>query len=311
MNITYLREFIEVGLNLNLSKAAKNLHVSQPSLSKHIAALEQECKAPLLKRSTSHVQLTPAGQTLFEEAFKLIRLHDETLAKIAALKDVTVLNVGGLCRNAVAISLINRALARLNAEQATVSVAYQDYRHRPYGELLLSGKIDVAFAILGEHAALEEGLVSTPLFRDPMICLAKEGHPFAARGTIHVEELASQVILQPVGSYSSEHGRTTVKEIFARHGISPVEQPVFVHSISELSTVANEDAVLIMERSMLGTQAFTDDYRVVGFYEDDAAFAFHAVWRENTGSPVLAPFVRELARLAQEDSAPEGAGAGA
>lgn len=304
MNIDYLREFIEVGLSLNLSKAAKTLHVSQPSLSKHIAALEQECGTTLLKRSTSRVQLTLAGQTLIEEALKLIRLHDGALKKIASLKDVVTLNVGGLCKNALIIALINRTLAELNEPAPTVSVAYQDYRHQSYVDLLQAGKIDLAFTFLGADEKLPARLGSALLFRDPMICLVKEGHPYAGRERLHIAELENQVILQPVGSYSTDHGKATVRDIFSRYGIAPEQRPVFVHSISELSCVANVDDVLIMERSMLTTQPFTTDYRVLEFYEDDVAFSFYAVWDEKgtDAKPEAHRFAKEMARLAQEEA---------
>lgn len=298
MNIDYLREFIEIAMSLNLSKAAKNLHVSQPSLSKHVAALEQECKAELLKRSTSRVQLTYAGQVLFEEAVRLIRLHDGALEKIAALRDVVTLNVGGLCKNARVIALINRAMSALNDPVPRFSVAYQDYRHQSPCNLLFAGKIDLAFTILGQGEQPPAGLGATPLFRDPMICLVKAGHPLAARERLHVADLEGQTILQPVGSYSSDHGKVTVGQIFARHGVHPEERPVFVHSIGELSCVANDDNVLIMERSMLNTQPFTDDYRVLEFCEEDAAFAFYALWREQGGKPEARAFAEEMARRA-------------
>lgn len=300
MQVDYLREFVEVCMSLNLSKAARSLHVSQPSLSKHVAALEKECKTPLLTRSSSRISLTPAGQVLLEEAIKLIRMHDEAIARIQSLKNVSVLRIGGLFENANSIALVNRALAQVNAEEFTVSVAYQDYRHRPQSELLNASKIDLAITILSDNEEIGEGLERVFLFRDPMICLVKESHPLAQRDKLHIADLDGQSILQPVGSYSSEHGRSTVNDIFMRHGIRPVEHPVFVHAISELSTVANEDFMLIMEHSMLATQPFAKDYRMITFYEDDASFAFYALYRKNTNNPALSKFMKALSAIASE-----------
>lgn len=298
-DVAYLKEFIEVALTLNMSKAAKSLYVSQPSLSKHIAALEQECGAALFKRSGSRMQLTPAGQHFFEESFKLVQIYDEMIAKIRTLKDVVTLRVGGLYNSSTVIALVNAALARVNADAVTTTVAYQDYRHRSYAELLLEGRIDVAFTFL-EGDSPPCGLEGAFLFCDPMICLVKGGHPLADRERIHVVDLAKQTILQPVGSYSTEHGRQIVHGIFARHGIDPREQPTFLHSISELSTIANDDCVLVMERSMLSSQPFTRDYRVLTLYEDDACFPFSAVYRIGDNGEELRRFVGALTEAAGE-----------
>lgn len=305
MNITYLREFIEVVLGLNMSSAAKKLHVSQPALSKHIAALEQECQVELLKRGASRVQLTPAGQVLFEEAVRLIDLHDGALAKVRARKDAVVLNVGGLCKNARVIALINRALSRLNATGPCTSTAYQDYRHQPWPQLLLGGRVDVVFTMLASPAELPEGLAAAPLFDDPLICLARRDDPLVGRGPVSLEELEGRTILQPVGSYSTEHGRSTVDRIFACRGVHPFERPVFLHSISELATVENPDGLFIMERSMLTAQPFTDEYRVVEFLEPDASFTFYAVWdaETRTRNEALARFTAALAEAATGSAA--------
>jgi DNA-binding transcriptional LysR family regulator len=300
MNIMYLREFAEVVLSMNMGKAAKALHVSQPSLSKHIAALERECKTTLLKRSTSRMQLTLAGQILYEESQKLIRIHDEMLAKIQGIKNVSTLRIGGLYNSATMVSLINRASAALNDEEIALLVFYQDYRRKSYVEMLQSDNIDLAFTILSKDDILDDTLERVFLFKDSMICLAKEDHPLARQNMIHIQDLANQTILQPTGSYSTEHGRSTVRNIFQKYGICPIEKPVFVHSISELSTIANNHCLLIMEQSMLSSQPFTNDYHELSFFEEDASFSFYAVFRKNSEDANLKRFAEELVRCAQE-----------
>lgn len=304
MNIEYLREFIEIGLSLNLSKAAKTLHISQPSLSKHIAALEQECQTPLLNRSSSRIQLTAAGEALFEEAHDLVRRHDRALERIMSFKHVNMLRIGGLFDSGKMINLINRALADVNATTNSISVSYQNYRHKPLSELLDDSKIDIAITILGSESEIGESRQGLVLARDPMVCLVGTTHPFATCEKIHVQDLNNQVILQPVGSHSAEHGRSTVRGIFARYHISPVERPVFVHSITELTTVPNEGCVFIMERSMLDTQPCSNNLVVVPFYEEDASFLFYALWSKHHQNPDIDVFVDALARVVRQNGAP-------
>ena len=62
MNIERLEYFSTLAAYLNYSKAAKQLYISQPSLSKQISQLEKELGVPLFNRSRHMVALTPEGQ---------------------------------------------------------------------------------------------------------------------------------------------------------------------------------------------------------------------------------------------------------
>ncbi|WP_447402390.1 LysR family transcriptional regulator [Lysinibacillus sp. fkY74-1] len=80
MDIKQLQYFIAVSEHMNFSKAAERLHISQPSLSNAIKKLEHEIGSPLLDRNTRNLQLTGAGEVLFERA-KVIVKNMEVLKK--------------------------------------------------------------------------------------------------------------------------------------------------------------------------------------------------------------------------------------
>ncbi|WP_155592278.1 LysR family transcriptional regulator [Lysinibacillus cavernae] len=73
MDIKQLHYFIAVSEQMNFSKAAEKLHISQPSLSNAIKKLEQEIGSPLLERNTRNLQLTEAGELLFERAKVIVK----------------------------------------------------------------------------------------------------------------------------------------------------------------------------------------------------------------------------------------------
>ena len=300
VNIEYLREFIEIGLTLNLSKAARTLHISQPSLSKHIAALEKEAQTPLLSRSASRIQLTPAGQALFEEAYDLVRRHDQMVARIRSYKEVCQLRVGGLYDSGRIIGMMNRALAKVNAEQTRVSLSYQNYRHKSLGELLGEDRIDLAILMLSRSDERRPDYEQVFLGKDPMVCLVDASHPLYTRDKLSIADLDGQTIWQPVGSHSAEYGRSTVSDILSHHQVQPIEKPVFVHSITELTTIPHEGGMFIMERSMLDTQPYADNFKILEFIEEDVAFSFYALWRKDHSSTALRQFVEALAEVAQE-----------
>ena len=80
MDLKQLQYFKSVVEHMNYSKAAEKLHISQPSLSNAIKKLEHEIGSPLLERNTRKLQLTEAGQLLYERA--IVVLKDMEILKI-------------------------------------------------------------------------------------------------------------------------------------------------------------------------------------------------------------------------------------
>ena len=81
MELRHLRYFIAVAEELNFSRAAERLHVSQPPLSRQIRSLEAELKATLLDRNTQGVRLTRVGHAVLARSRKLVRDAESLLAK--------------------------------------------------------------------------------------------------------------------------------------------------------------------------------------------------------------------------------------
>lgn len=78
MEITYLREFIELSTLLNYTEAAEKLYISQPVLSKHIKSLENELGFTLFDRNSKSVALTDFGSRYLPYAEKIVRQYEES-----------------------------------------------------------------------------------------------------------------------------------------------------------------------------------------------------------------------------------------
>ena len=72
MHLRYLRYFVAVGETRNLSRAAAQLHVAQPALSRQIRDLERELGVELLERHPKGVTPTPAGEALIHGAPRIL-----------------------------------------------------------------------------------------------------------------------------------------------------------------------------------------------------------------------------------------------
>ena len=84
MELSTLKNFLEVVKCGNITHAAKKLSISQPSLSRQIMMLEEELGQKLFFRKHYRVELTDAGKALFERASEIVRLSDLAVSELAA-----------------------------------------------------------------------------------------------------------------------------------------------------------------------------------------------------------------------------------
>lgn len=94
MNLDYLKAFYVTVINNSISKAAKVLHLSQPALSMQIQALEKELDSELLIRSTKGVQLTEAGEVLYDYAKTIISINENIQRDLKNINKNRQLHIG-------------------------------------------------------------------------------------------------------------------------------------------------------------------------------------------------------------------------
>jgi DNA-binding transcriptional LysR family regulator len=94
MELYQLRSFVAVAEFGHLTRAADRLHISQPAVSAHIKALEEELDVDLFERRSNGMQLTPGGRRLLGEAQKLLDAAQALLNEARAIKG----EVGGVAR---------------------------------------------------------------------------------------------------------------------------------------------------------------------------------------------------------------------
>ena len=89
IDLQKIETFLCTAEKLNITEAAKQLHLSQPTVSHQIKLLEQELGATLFIRSSTGLQLTEAGQLLVPWARRLLHDTDNLQAMMSSLQEVT------------------------------------------------------------------------------------------------------------------------------------------------------------------------------------------------------------------------------
>lgn len=90
MNILQMRYFVAVADNLSFTIASKKLYVSQPSISKQVAALEDEIGMKLFDRTGKKLLLTNSGELLYHDFKILLQNIDELIQKAHDISDSVV-----------------------------------------------------------------------------------------------------------------------------------------------------------------------------------------------------------------------------
>src|ERR1700677_652521 len=182
-DIHELECFVAVAEELNFSRAAARLHMSQPPLSRQIQSLEEKLALRLLERSTRAVALTPAGALYLEDAREILTRIDG--AAESARRAVT--GEGTRLRLAFIGALLDEGLVKLlqifRASHPGCQIHLADLSAGAQMEALKAGQVDGAF--IGAPAKkAEKGITAVIWKREPLLLALPERHRLAAAKTV-------------------------------------------------------------------------------------------------------------------------------
>lgn len=191
MNYNKLRYFYEAGRTLNLTRAAQNLYISQPALSKHMADLEEDLGVPLFVRTNRNLVLTRSGEVLMEECGRIFAGEEEIYRRVRS----AVAQDGGSLKLAFmgidAAYRIPDLLARLGEEWPRVAVTTQRLNWDLVYSAVESGDADLGLK-LSSCESYPEHIGRCVLREDHVAAVLPEGHPLAGKGPIKVEQLKDE-----------------------------------------------------------------------------------------------------------------------
>lgn len=189
MNLKNLTVFITVAKHGNMSSAAKELFITQPTVSQIILSLEQEYDVILFDRFPKHLLLTEAGEKFLGYAKKVTGAF-ESLEEAMKLKDKPTLNLGATFTVAGSILADIVKLYQENNEGFFSKVTVENTEK--IEEMILSGEID--FGIV--EGEIRNKLIETiPVFNDELVLICSNNHKFSKKKSIELSELKSENFL--------------------------------------------------------------------------------------------------------------------
>ena len=173
--LNQLRIFLAVAHSRSLTQAAKILDQTQPSLSQHIAKLEDAIGQLLFQRGRGQLELTDAGTFLLRRAEIIMAEVDEAVRGLADhAKGVRgVLSVGML--SSIARNLLPDVQARMGETFPDVELDVHEVAPAEALEMLYTRRLTVAVVSAGSIASSSLSFTQTPVFSDPYVLAVPRG----------------------------------------------------------------------------------------------------------------------------------------
>lgn len=191
MELRHLKYFLTVAEELNFSRAATKLYISQPALSRQIKDLEDELKVLLFVRESKGLKLTEAGQVFLEHAKDILNRADIAVQTIKDNYSNTSapLIVGYI--PTILQSFLGKALQEFGMEYPQMMIKLQEMPPSKQVQALREGAIDIAF--MGNPPdELEEEFMVKCIKQVPIMALLPDTHPLAHQSSIDLAQLASE-----------------------------------------------------------------------------------------------------------------------
>ncbi|WP_405216573.1 LysR substrate-binding domain-containing protein [Agrococcus sp. Ld7] len=216
MKLEHLRAFDAIARAGTFTRAAEQLFIAQPSLSRQVAALEAELGTPLFRRGAAGAALTAAGELLLPIARRMFaeeRVAHEQLDELAGLRRGSV-RLGApptLC-----VSLVADVLAAFRGAHPGVDLHITEGGSGLLMEALQEGALDLALVVTRDARPVPAAIEVVPLLSEELVVVSGEGH--------HLQHEVSLAELARVPQVAFNRGydlRVATDAAFAAAGLTP------------------------------------------------------------------------------------------
>ncbi|MCR8642911.1 LysR family transcriptional regulator [Paenibacillus sp. N1-5-1-14] len=226
MELLQLQYFRTVARLEHMTKAAQELHIAQPALSKTISRLESDVGVPLFDRYPGKIRLNTFGKLFLDKVEKALSLLEEGKKEVSELAG---LDHGSIRLATSTLDRLSDALGEFLAMHPEVNFQITQASMYEMTHLLEVGEVDMCFTALSIE---QPDINSVSVLRDKVYLGVPIGHRFAERKSIRLSELAEDSFI----GYKEEFPIQQMNDIlFQQAGIAPK----FVCRVDEPSAITS------------------------------------------------------------------------
>ena len=192
MDIRQLEYFVELAKTQNFRKAAEQLHLSQPALSKSIRLLESELNTVLIERTNKSFKLTDKGDALFQKAVFLIQQFQDVYKTI---EDVRLSNQGEIkigIPNILGFLCYFDLICDFQKKYPGNHISVSGEGTKDINAALREERIDLGLGMLSENVPIARDLQVIPLTHDEGVLVVNKNKAYAAMDTISIRDMKDE-----------------------------------------------------------------------------------------------------------------------
>lgn len=230
-----LQALVLVGRHESVSRAAEELHVTQPAISAQLRALEELAGTALTRKVGRNIQLTAAGEVMLRFAERILQLWEQAGDELGELQGVSsgTLRIGAVV---TAEHLLPSMLVKFTTERPNVRMKLHVGNRSEIVAMLSRKEIDLA--IMGTPPR-EFRINAARFAHHPMAFIASPKHPLMRKKRVTIDDVVNaNLLVRERGSGT----RTTVERVFKDAG----------HTLHFGSEVSSNEAIKSMVAAGLG-----------------------------------------------------------
>ena len=235
-----LNVFLVAAETLNFTQTAKRLHMTQPSVSQHIQALEKHFGTELFLRRGRHLELSDSGAALVPLSRNLVASSIQIEEMMDSLSGEVYGHLIVGCSTTPGKYVLPKLLAQFHAHHPKVRVTCQVTSQKDAVEMLCQGDVHIALTSSSKQSCLSAEFQF--FMCDPIVLIAPKEHPWAKRGQIEAKELYQEnFVMRESGSGTY----IAVEDALNQEGIN-------LHKFNTLLTLGNSEAIALAVQEGLG-----------------------------------------------------------
>ncbi len=195
MDIRVLRYFLTVAKEQSFTKGAEQLHITQPTLSRQLAALEEELGTPLFIRSGRNITLTDEGVLLKRRALEIIDLEERTIDEIRGTEELIDGTITIGCGEFAAVETLAQICKSYKEKYPLVQIAIHTATADTIYEMMSKGLVDIGLFL---EPVRTEGLDYIRITgSDHWVVSMRPDDPMASKEYIEKQDLLDKPLILP------------------------------------------------------------------------------------------------------------------
>lgn len=215
MLLQHLITFCRVVEEGSFTRAAQVQHLTQPSVTKQVGALEDHLQIQLLTRHSKQVHLTPAGALVYDYARQIMGLVERCQQAVQEMRSPGSGHITVGCVHTIGLFTLPDLLAEFARDHPLVRINVRTGRNNETVTMLLRGEVDLGLITTPQ---VDERIESIPLYEDPIVAVASKQFASRLPEPLSAAELAQQPLISFVRGAKF---RITTDHLLEQMGVTP------------------------------------------------------------------------------------------